>query len=292
MMTVLEAINFGDKCLKKAGIENARLETEMLLAESLGFKRTHFYLDTERKIDETDLISFKQKIKERSTRKPLQHILGTQQFRKLLLKVSPRALIPRPETELLVEHVLRIARSYNRPLKVIDVGTGSGAIALSLASELSEVFIYALDISKEALKLASENALTHGLSEKVLFIESDLFSNLTDYFDDKIDIIVSNPPYIPQDEIENLQEEVCRFEPLIALDGGASGLEIISRIIKESPEYLSFGGCLALEVGFGQAEKVAAIFKQTGCFDEVEIFPDYASIERFVIGFRNENSSF
>ncbi|MDP3013661.1 MAG: peptide chain release factor N(5)-glutamine methyltransferase, partial [Candidatus Subteraquimicrobiales bacterium] len=207
-------------------------------------------------------------------------------FRHLLFKVTEDVLIPRLETELLVEHVLKIASSYPPPLKIVDVGTGSGAIALSLAYELPEAIVYALDISKEALKIASENAQNYNLNDKVFFVESDLFSNLKNVLNCPVDVIVSNPPYISSESLKSLQREVYRFEPLVALDGGENGLEIISRIINESFEYLQPRGCLALEVGFGQAKKVVDLFKQGNCFEEIEIFSDYAGVERFVVGFK------
>ncbi|KAA5805547.1 peptide chain release factor N(5)-glutamine methyltransferase, partial [Thermoanaerobacterium thermosaccharolyticum] len=199
-------------------------------------------------------------------------------FMGLIFNVSPSVLIPRNDTEILVEEVLKRLKSGDT---VLDIGTGSGAIAVSIA-KYKDVKVYAVDISDEALEVAKENACENGVSDKVIFIKSDLFSSIPK--DIKFDLIVSNPPYIRSNEINELQEEVKR-EPKIALDGGEDGLTFYRRIVKDSINYIKFGGIIAFEVGFNQAWDVKDILIDSG-YSDIEVVKDLQGIDRVVLGKR------
>lgn len=217
---------------------------------------------------------------------PLQYILGETEFFGLTFKVDRRVFIPRPETEILVERIIeKVKSSYSQDelkVKIIDVGIGSGCIAISLAKSLSVAKITAVDIYPNALEVAKYNSKLNNVSQKLEFIESDLFENLEF---DKQDLIVSNPPYIPSADIENLQREI-KYEPRIALDGGRDGLDFYRRIIKDAPKFLKKGGFLFLEIGFGQHNDIAEIASKERELEIVEIVKDYSNIERILI-FKN-----
>jgi len=212
---------------------------------------------------------------------PFQYIVGDQPFRYLNLKITPEVFIPRPETELLVDRAIELAKDLTGQITIVDMGTGSGALALSLAQEIPQGYIYALDISPEALKVARENAFLCHLENRVTFIQSNLFENLDPGLKGKIDMIVSNPPYIPSFSLSSLPREVQK-EPLIALDGGSDGLKFYREISAVAPQYLKSGGYLIFEVGMGQADRVVEMMEKTGNFKEIEVFKDYAGIERIV----------
>jgi release factor glutamine methyltransferase len=220
-------------------------------------------------------------LKRRVRGEPIQYILGKTEFMGLEFKLTKDVLIPRPETEILVETVIKIA-SGSRPqasgCKIMDIGTGSGNIAISLAKILKNCKIVAIDISQEAINVARGNALLNGVVDKISFINQDFFSPQPFSFD----FIVSNPPYIPTLEINTLQPEIS-YEPRIALDGGRDGLDFYRRIIAESPEYLKEGGYLIMEIGFGQKDRIKNIFQKSENFEIIEVVRDYSSIERVIV---------
>jgi len=273
---VLETLTVLTKILEEAGIPSARLEVEVFLSYLLGKKRAELYI-LKRKLKEKELLALSDMVKRRLQGEPVAYIIGEKEFWSLRFKVTPACLIPRPETELLVEEVLRLSSS-NGSLKILDIGTGCGAIAVALAKELPSARIWASERSREALKVAQENVLLHQVEDRVFLVEADLFPEESGF-----SFIVSNPPYIPTHDIFNLPPEVRDYEPLEALDGGPDGLSVIMRIVEGAGRYLKEGGWLLLEVGYGQAEKVEELFKKAG-FKEVSSVRDYSGIKRIVEG--------
>ena len=273
-MTVLEVITAATAYLGKQGVESPRLNAEHLLAHVLAKKsRIELYLDFERPLGESERAPLRELVRQRAEGRPLQHLLGTVDFLGNLFATDARALIPRPETEQLVELVL----GSGPFLRAVDVGTGSGVIALSLALKCPEAAITACDISPDALALAAENAARHGLSERVVFLESDLLAAI----EGPLDLIVANLPYIPSPEIPKLSREV-QHDPALALDGGADGLDLIRRLAAAAPRLLAPGGMLALEIGHAQAPAVCAVLASEN-YRDISARPDYQNIDRFVI---------
>ena len=197
------------------------------------------------------------------------------------IKIDQNVFIPRPETELLAEVVIRFAKLRESPI-VVDLGTGSAAIALSVAWEVSGSRVFAVDVSPLALKLACRNVSDLGLQNRVRLVQSDLFEDLEDYLKGKVDAVVSNPPYISSADIEQLMPEVRDFEPRIALDGGEDGLDVVRKLIRQTPEFLKPGGLLALEVGYGQADKVGDLLETTDAFGSIRVLKDYSGIDRII----------
>ena len=273
-MTVLEVLTAATDYLGKQGVESPRLNAEHLLAHVLGKKnRIDLYLEFERPLGEKERAPLRDLVRQRAEGRPLQHLLGTVEFLGHAFATDARALIPRPETEQLVELVLA-AGDFERAL---DVGTGSGVIALSLALKRPEASVTGCDISPDALALAKENAARHGLAERVRFVESDLLTTISG----PVDLIVANLPYIPQAEIRELSREVRR-DPALALDGGADGLDLIRRLVGGTPAVLSPGGTLALEIGHDQSERVCGLLSAQN-FRDISPRRDYQNTERFII---------
>ncbi len=274
-LKVYEAVNLGAAELK--GIcANPKFESELLLAYCLGIDRTKLILKKEEKLEGKQLKKFLELLNMRKSRIPYQYIVKKQHFMGLEFFVDENVLIPRPDTETLVEEVLKRLRKGD---VIIDIGTGSGAIAISIAKYFKNCTVYAVDISKKALEVAKYNAKMHGVLDKIVFIESDVFSNVSK--DLKFDFIVSNPPYIKRSEIETLQKEVKK-EPIIALDGGPDGLLFYKKIIKEGPFYINIEGNIVFEIGYGQKEAVTDLLKKNG-FEDIEVIKDLSGIDRVII---------
>lgn len=254
-------------------------ETELLFTEILSCNRSQLYLERKRKLSLEDSARIAGVLRRRIFGEPIQYILGKTEFMGLEFKVSPAVLIPRPDTEELVETVLRYGRGGE--LEILDVGTGSGCIAVSLAKLLPFVKICAVDISLAALEIAKQNAQLHGILNRINFLNCDLFPPLEQY-GIKYDIIISNPPYIKTKIIQTLEVEVQR-EPREALDGGEDGQDFYRRIIRESPAYLRRSGLLILEIGFGQKEELEKIFSAEKIFEVKEVIKDYNGIDRVVV---------
>ncbi len=284
---VSEILKLATSFLEKNGIQNPRLDSELLLGAVLNFSRIEIYTDFFRPLSPREIQAYRELISIRAKGKPVAYILEKKPFRHLVLKVNQDVLIPRPETELVVDKVLEVAKKRKETeIKMVDLGTGSGAIALSIAYEMPDAFVFALDISDKALRVAQENAEFYSLQDRVKFIRCDFLDGLDDCFMNEIDVIVSNPPYIPSKEIDKLQKEIRDFEPLLALDGGPDGLREYRRIIAESPSYLKEGGYLILEIGGDQADSVERLLNDSGKYDEVDVSKDYAGIERVVVARR------
>lgn len=275
-MTVLEVLQSSTDYFKKREIESPRLNAEHLLAHVLKRKRMELYLEFERALTEEELAPLRELVRRRGQGEPLQHLLGTVEFCGHVFLCDKRGLVPRPETEQLVELVKsRIPQPASR---ILDVGTGSGVIALSLAARFSEAKITATDVSDDALALARENATRLGLEEKIVLIESDLFEGIEGTFD----LIVANLPYIAAGDRPTLSREVLH-DPEAALFAGERGTELICKLIDAARAHLSAAGLLALELGIGQADELAARMAEKN-YHDIEQIRDYSGVTRFLFG--------
>jgi release factor glutamine methyltransferase len=273
-MTVLEVLQATTAYLKKRNVENPRLNAEHLMAHALGRKRIELYLDFERELAETELAPLRGLVKRRSEGEPLQHLLGTVEFCGLTFLCDKRALVPRPETEQLVELVE--SRIENRELRIVDVGTGSGVIALSLAAKIPEAKVLGVDVSEDALALAQENAARLNLSERVQFLKRRLLENVEDAFD----LIVANLPYISIQDRHTLSPEVLH-DPEVALFAGAQGDELVRELIDQARFRLRPGGLLALEIGLGQSEALLSALAEKN-YRDISSKNDYNGVTRFL----------
>ncbi len=278
-MKVLESLNWATEFLEQHGVECSRRNSELLLCHLLQCRPAELYLNTDTALNSVQIDELVYLLQRRK-RLPIQYIVGVTEFMGLEFMVNPSVFIPRPETELLVEAVIK---TVQHSLNILDLGTGCGNIAISLTKYLTHCKIVATDISKEALSVAKENAQLHQVQDWVTFIEGDLF----EAFSSKkkkpnFEVIVSNPPYIPLNMLKSLPLEV-KCEPEVALNGGKDGLCYYWCIIGDSPQYLVKGGYLIMEIGFGQLEKVEEIIKSGGQFRLVEVIKDYQGIERVVV---------
>jgi release factor glutamine methyltransferase len=273
-MTVLEVLRSSTEYLKKHNIDNPRLNAEHLLAHVLGRTRMELYLEFEHTLNEAELAPLREVVRRRGQGEPLQHLLGTVEFCGLTFVCDQRAIVPRPETEELVE--LLESRIENRESRIVDIGTGSGVIALTLAAKFPETEVYALDLSEDALALARSNAERLGLTERVHFFKSDLLQNISERFD----LIVANLPYISMQDRQSLSSEVLH-DPAIALFGGTRGDELIRDLIEQAPPHLQPNGLLALEVGVGQSELLGEFLVEKN-FHDIESKKDYSDTPRFL----------
>ncbi len=283
--TILRMILWSAEYLTEKGVEAGRLDAEWLLAAALGVDRLQLYLQYDRPLSPEEREAFKPLLRRRASREPLQYIIGRAAFRQLELKTDPRVLIPRPETEVLVQEVLDWASAAGGgPGRVWDMGTGTGAVALSLAVEGTFTEVVATDSSTDALSVAADNAERYDVSGLVEFREGSLFEPLEE--GERFDIIVSNPPYIAEGEKGELQPEVGDWEPPEALFAGEDGMDVIRQLVAGAPDHLRAGGLLAFECGLGQAERIQADVQATGKFAAVRIRPDLTGRPRFVLAER------
>ncbi|SNB47786.1 peptide chain release factor N(5)-glutamine methyltransferase [Geobacter sp. DSM 9736] len=273
--TIRRVLEWTRGYLAEKGVENARLETEWLLAAALGLDRVGLYVNFDKPLTDEELAGCRTMVSRRARREPLQYILGTQEFMGLEFRVTPAVLIPRHDTEVLVEEAVRRAPSART---ILDVGTGSGCIAVALAKALPEAVVTGADTSSAALAIAGENAELNCV--RITLVEGSLFTPFTGR---TFDLIVSNPPYIRSEDIATLQPEVRDFEPAAALDGGADGFGFYRSIVPAAPRHLTGGGWLMVEVGVGQAGDVASLFAESG-FLEVFTARDRGGVERVVGG--------
>ena len=279
--TVREALDLGAAALREAGIDDGQVDAEWLLAETLGTARGRLGLQARQALEPGDVARYVSALHRRIAREPLQHIVGTQAFRHVTVRVNADALVPRPETELLAGWALELLPGGSRPPLAIDVGTGTGCIACALGVERPDLTVIALDASPAAVALARDNVAALGLAARVTVQVSDLFSAVTDA---QADVIVSNPPYLPTALISTLAPEVSRHDPRLALDGGPDGLDVIRRLVDAAPHWLASTGWLVLETaGGGQVPAVVALMRARG-FVSVQTRPDLAGIVRFVAG--------
>lgn len=284
---VKTALSSTTSFLAGRGLENPRLEAEVLLAHVLQITRLNLYTAPDRPLCDEEIRRFKELLRLRLLGTPTAYITGKKSFLKWEFKVTPAVLIPRPETELLVEKAVAAAEKRGGKGRLLDLGTGSGAVAISLAHYLPECLVDAVDLSPEAVAVAEENTRRLGVEEKVTFYTGDLFSALPPEKKRSYIGIVSNPPYIPSPVISTLSREV-RAEPRVALDGGENGLEVIARILQQAEEYLAPGGFLALEHGADQWVSIKERAEAEG-FQEIASYKDLAGHARVMI-FSREDS--
>jgi len=280
-LTLFELLTEAQQCLRDKGIESARLDAELLLAHCLGLDRVALYCAAERQIPEHEAQAFAELVRRRTAFEPVAYITGRRDFWTLTLAVEPGVLIPRPDTEVLVERALAFLSSLGieRP-RVLDIGTGSGAIALALAAEIPKLDIVALDASAQAAACARGNAQQLGLSG--VRVEQGRFPEACAPDGRCFDLIVSNPPYIARGDIGQLAPDICDFEPREALDGGADGLETYRCWIPHCGPLLHQGGALILEIGHDQAAAVTGLLAAAGCYSGLEVVRDYAGCDRVV----------
>lgn len=277
--TIKKLLDWTTEYFKKHQIDNPHLEAEILLAHALNTERIKLYIDFEKEPDKKSLETFKGFITRRAKREPAAYITGSKQFMSLNFRVTPDVLIPRPETELLIENAIEISRKLDGRAAMLDIGTGSGAIAVSLAKFIDNAGIMATDISEKALGIASANAQTHKVDGRIKFVRVDLYppENI------KFNIIVSNPPYIRTSDIKGLQPEIRDFEPVSALDGGADGLDYYHKIIEKAGNYLEEGGTLLLEIGADQSKDVTGIINDRLKPKNVCVKKDLSGLDRVVL---------
>lgn len=274
--TVKDILTWTIQYFQSKQIPDARLSAELLLARVLKCARIELYLQFERILTTEERSAYRELVHRRAAREPVQYILGETEFMGLPIRVTPAVLIPRPETEILVDSVIEYAREAARPLKMLDIGTGSGCIAIALAKMIPEAIVTAIDISEEALEIAAENARRNEV--EVTFLAGDVFQIYREL--PRLDIIVSNPPYISRSDWEQLQPEVKNYEPAAALQGGDDGMDFYRRLAAIAPELLASRGVLFLETGYAQARQVAEVFEALNF--QVDIRPDLNHIERVV----------
>ncbi len=277
--TVAEVLRTGTARLEAGGIENPRLDAEILLAHVTGWRRLSLYVDADKKLPLDAVFRFNELITRRLSKIPVAYLTGMREFMGLAFAVNEHVLIPRPDTEILTEGVGEYLRGLGKEVTFADLGVGSGAITVSILKFVKSARACAVDISEAALEVACFNAEKFHVADRTEFFCGDLFAPLEGK---TFDAIVSNPPYIPTADLATLQAEVRR-EPRLALDGGADGLEFYRRIIVDAPRFLISGGLLAVEVGFNQAAAVKNLMEASG-FADVEIFKDLAGLERVVAG--------
>ena len=273
-MTYREALNLGEKVLSLANIEDRRNDAWLLLSMVCKMDRSFYYLHMEEDLPEEQLREYEIALKKRAEHVPLQYIVGETEFMGLKFKVDSNVLIPRQDTETLVEDALKVVKPG---MRILDLCTGSGCIIISILHNVTDVEGYAIDISKQALNVAKENAKLNDVS--VMFERSDLFDNVTGTFD----IIVSNPPYIRTEEIVKLMPEVQSFEPMEALDGKEDGLYFYREIVAKCKDYLNPDGRILFEIGYDQGEDVSALLREAG-FKDVRVIKDLAQNDRVVTG--------
>ncbi len=263
----------------KQGLPSARLDAELLLARCLGTDRIGLYLDFHKPLDDGERATYRELVRRRLAGEPVAYILGHKEFWSLDLDVDRRVLVPRPETELLVEVALDVLRGMDSPL-VVDIGTGSGAIALALAKERPDAKVVATDLSADALQVAAANAEKLGLA--VEFRHGNLFEPLAD-LDGEVDLLVSNPPYVAQDRIDQVEPAVLEYEPRSALLAGPDGLGVIRVLVEQAGPFLKTGGYLLLEMAFDQADAITSLFRSTTGWAEPQVRKDLAGKPRAVL---------
>lgn len=275
-ISIADLLREASQTLRDADVPEARREAGSLLSFVIGKDRTFLISHADDLVGDEELARFRRDVERRASGEPLQYITGVQDFFGREFRVTPDVLIPRPETELLVEAALEVIAGETEP-RICDVGTGSGCIAVTLLCERNDARAIAVDISAAALTVAAENARRHGVDERIVFEVSDCFKTI----DSQFDLIVSNPPYVSADALNGLQREVRDHEPLVALSPGSDGLTVIRRLIQDAPSFLKKSGHLIMEIGFDQGEKVAEMIDHN--WRLLEIRPDLQGIPRIVV---------
>lgn len=265
MLTLREVKDRTEAFFREKGVPNARLDADSLIAHVLELRRLDLYLDLERPLSETQLQTLRELVRRRANREPLQYILGNAPFHELQLKVDARALIPRPETEELFELVQAVCAEHP-PAMILELGTGSGALAIALARQFPDAELHATDISTDAVALARENAAGYALDNRITFQESDWFAAFKK--ERRFDLIVVNPPYLTNEEFNTAEPEVAQYEPAGALVAGEDGLQAIRTILRAAPDFLNPSGCLVMETGIAQHDAITELSGKLGLESE------------------------
>ena len=275
-MTIADALHAAQQILRDGGIDDADLEAEVLLRHALGLQRHQLFARLHEEIDGSASQRFDALLQRRLAHEPTAYIVSHREFYAIDLEMTPAALIPRPETELLVDEAIRLTPPG---ASIVDIGTGSGAIAIAVGFHLPDAIIYAIDESSDALALAARNAERHGVADRIRFLQGDLFAPLPE----AVDVIVANLPYVPTSEWESLPAEIREHEPRQALDGGPTGTLVLERFLRESPRYLRPGGRLLAEIGWDEGERLRAIASE--CFPQarIAIEKDLAGLDRLLV---------
>ncbi len=287
--TVLDIISASATHLEGKGIVDARLNAELLLAHTLGCRRIDLYANFDKPLKENERSNYKNLLKRRLAREPLQYILGDTEFFGLKFLVNQHVLIPRPDTELLVEKTIELCRGFEEGterIHILDIGTGCGNIATSITKSVGNAVVTAIDISREALEVARKNAQAHGIKDRVILEERDIFQDSLEPYEGAFDIVVSNPPYIAKNEFEHLYPEIRDYEPRFATCDEGDGLRFFRHIADVGKKLLRSGGYLFFENGFGQSEDVREIMRLKN-YTDLEIFKDLGGIERVIKGRSN-----
>lgn len=283
--TVLKLLQWTTDYFQRNHVPEPRTSAEVLLAHVLAEDRLFLYLNYDRPMETNELAAYRACIKRRLEGEPNQYITGLQEFWSLPLRVSPDVLIPRPETEVLVEAVLEFLDKADPNFDILDLGTGSGAIAIALAHELPTARIVATDLSMAALRLAQENAKLHHVDQRILFVRGDMFAAIPGA-SQRFKVVVTNPPYVSHAEILELPREIRDFEPHHALEGGPDGLAAIRHIIAEAPTVLFQAGALFMEMGAGQAESVSGLVLESQEYRSFHIRKDYSGLDRVLVAIK------
>ncbi|WP_279223290.1 peptide chain release factor N(5)-glutamine methyltransferase [Megamonas hypermegale] len=276
--TISSLLNWTVNYFKSKNIQSARLDAEVLLSHVLRQERIYLYVHFDEPMEQNELSKFREYVKKRAQHVPIAYIIGEREFMGLPFKVTKDTLIPRPDTEILVENVLNNV-DKDKEIEIVDIGTGSGAIILSLLVNLPNAQGKTVDISSKAIEVAKENAVNLQVNDRCEFFVGDLFAPLND---NKFDLIVSNPPYIPQKDIATLEDDVKEYEPVSALTDGGDGLSYYRRLLSEGKAYIKENGFIALEIGIYQSEDVKQIAMDNG-WKNIKIIKDYAGIDRVVL---------
>lgn len=276
--TISSLLNWTVNYFKSKNIQSARLDAEVLLSHVLRQERIYLYVHFDEPMEQNELSKFREYVKKRAQHVPIAYIIGEREFMGLPFKVTKDTLIPRPDTEILVENVLNNV-DKDKEIEIVDIGTGSGAIILSLLVNLPKAQGKTVDISSKAIEVAKENAVNLQVNDRCEFFVGDLFAPLND---NKFDLIVSNPPYIPQKDIATLEDDVKEYEPVSALTDGGDGLSYYRRLLSEGKAYIKENGFIALEIGIYQSNDVKQIAMDNG-WKNIKIIKDYAGIDRVVL---------
>ena len=283
--TILKLLQWTTDYFEKNEVSEPRASAEVLLAHVLAKDRLYLYLNYDRPMDSTELSAFRACIKRRLAGEPSQYITGIQEFWSLPIRVNPTVLIPRPETEVLVQAALEFIGPAQANITIMDLGTGSGAIAIALARELPTARIVATDVSMATLQLARENARLNQVDGQINFVQADMLAAIS-VGSQKFNLVVTNPPYVSHDDFSALPREIRDYEPRHALDGGVDGLTAIKHIIREAPTVLCQAGGLLLEMGAGQDESVSTLVRDSQDYQNHQIIKDYSGIERVLLAIK------
>ena len=278
--TIGSLVKWATDDFRARGIENPRLDAELIVAHALGIDRMRVILDAGRPLEGVELAKLRELVKRRRSHEPMAYLLGAREFYGLRFRVDGRVLVPRPDTETLVDVALARTRERSMSMRLLDLCTGSGCVAIAIARQRPTAQVFATDLSADAIAVARDNAHRLG-AHRIAFLHGDLFAPVVGLH--PFDIVTANPPYIASAEIPTLQPDIREFEPKLALDGGADGLDIVRRIVREAPERLARGGVLAMEIGAGQAPATAELMTAAG-FADVRADRDLGRIERVVSG--------